>query len=188
MFQDKTSGKIQQFSSLLLHVDGGCEPKNPGGVTTAGWAIFESQSSYNPIVEHSAVVRDGGPLATNNYGEYKALCLALKWLKENRWHGDLHVKADSKLLIEQVSGRWKVNAEHLKALRTKIWQYLEEMKLNIINESNPLPQEGYKSCYLTWIKRDLNEYANNLCRLAYQDYCSGKTTLTELLESVQNWT
>lgn len=187
MFCNRLLGEITQFNKLLLFVDGGCEPKNPGGVATSGWAIFTPENSKEPIVEHSAVVRDGGPLATNNYGEYKALCLAFKWLVENKWQGEIIVRADSKLLIEQVAGRWKVNAPHLKPLRQKIYDYMKELNLSIITDSDPLPEEGCFACQLTWIKRDFNEYANNLCRQAYQDYQSGKITVTDLLESVQKW-
>lgn len=187
MFKNLTNGKINEYKKLLLHVDGGCEPKNPGGVTTSGWAIFSYEKLNEPIVEHSAVVQDGGPLATNNYGEYVALCLAMKWLCENKWQGELVVKADSKLLIEQVSGRWKINALHLKPLRKKIWDYLSQLNLTIINESNPFPEDGCYPCHLIWVKRDMNQYANDLCRRAYQEYVDEKITITSLLDSGQNW-
>jgi len=187
MFKDNTNGSITSFPQLLLFVDGGCEPKNPGGVATSGWVIFDSKNLTKPLVEHAAVVRDGGSLATNNYGEYKSLCLALKWLSENKWRGELTVKADSKLLVEQVSGRWKVNAPHLKSLRQKIWDYLTEIKLSIVDATNPLPADDFNPCHLIWVQRNLNEHANNLCRQAYQEYKNGKTNITELLESVQSW-
>src|SRR4051812_41121090 len=102
MFRDNTQGRIKDHASLLLHVDGGCEPKNPGGVATAGWALYNPKEPATPIVEEGRVVQDGGKLATNNTGEYSALWFALKWLHEQGWEGELTVKADSKLLVEQV--------------------------------------------------------------------------------------
>jgi ribonuclease HI len=175
---------IHEFKSLLLNVDGGCEPKNPGGVATAGWVFFNPKKSTTPLEEQSAVVRDGGPLATNNFGEYKALILALNFLAKNNWRGELTVKADSKLLIEQVAGRWKVKAEHLKPLRSKIWQLMDDLQLERVDEHNPIASEGRYPCHLIWIKRELNGYANDLCRKAYQDYRQGKISLETLLDGV----
>jgi ribonuclease HI len=159
---------IEKHTNLLLFVDGGCEPKNPGGVATSGWALFDPKNLKTSLVEQSAVAQDGGPLATNNYGEYNALLLALSWLAENKWSGELTIKADSKLLVEQISGRWKVKAEHLKPIRDQILSLMNQLNLEQINESSPLPDSQRNACQLIWISRDLNEYANQLCRDAYQ--------------------
>lgn len=72
--------KLPLPKSLLLHVDGGCQPKNPGGVVTAGWVIYDKETNET-LVEESKVIRDGGPEATNNFGEYSSLGLALTYLK-----------------------------------------------------------------------------------------------------------
>lgn len=174
MFKDRTDGKIKDYTNLLLHVDGGCEPKNPGGVATAGWVLYDPKRRDEPLVEEGTVVKDGGPLATNNYGEYCALCLALKWLVEQGWRGDLTIKADSQLLVEQVSGHWQVKAEHLKPLRQLIWDRLEALNLHRLGEDDPLPDEGKGSCQIVHVRRHLNEYANDLCRAAYKEYKQGK--------------
>lgn len=173
MVIDKTNGTIANWKSLTLYVDGGCEPKNPGGVATSGWAIFDSENQ-TLLVEQGTVVQDGGPKATNNYGEYTALILALNWLESQKWQGELNILADSKLLVEQVLGRWQVKALHLQPLRAKIWASLETLGLVIIDSYNPLPPEGKKACRLTWISRELNEYANNLCRAAYKLYVANR--------------
>lgn len=169
MIKDSTQGGICNFPYLLLHVDGGCEPKNPGGIATSGWVLYE-QDGGKPLVEQGAVVAEGGPLATNNYGEYRSLILALDFLLSAKWRGSLMVKADSKLLVEQVCGRWKVKAEHLKPLRAEIWKQLEELDLHVVTESDPLPSNGKKLCEIQWVARDFNQYANDLCRRAYSDY------------------
>lgn len=170
MLKDSTDGQIKTYPKLLLHVDGGCEPKNPGGVATSGWVLFDPKDTTKPLAEQGAVVQDGGPKATNNYGEYKALMLALDWLIKQGWRGELTVRADSKLLIEQVCGRWQVKAEHLKPLRAKIWDQLEQLDLHRITDSDPLPPEGKSGCHLAHVYREHNEYANDLCRAAYQEY------------------
>jgi ribonuclease HI len=179
MLLDKTNGSINRYKSLLLFVDGGCEPRNPGGAATSGWVLYDSKDTNSSLAEQGEVVIDGGPLATNNYGEYNALILALDWLVKQKWQGDLTIKADSKLLIEQVSGRWKVKAEHLKPLREKICNFLLALNLHRIDENNPeLPPCGKTPCHLMWIPRDSNQYANDLCRSAYVQYKSTSTNLT----------
>jgi ribonuclease HI len=170
MFRDHTNGGIKQYASLLLYVDGGCEPKNPGGVATAGWAIFDPKNPTMPLAEEGRVAEDGGKIATNNLGEYSALCFALRWLTQQGWRGELTVKTDSKLLVEQVNGRWKVKAEHLAVLCTKVWTYMDSLDLFRVTESEPLPPEGKFACYILWIPRELNEHANELCRLAYKEH------------------
>jgi ribonuclease HI len=128
MTQDKTFGKITEHKALLLCVDGGCEPKNPGGIATYGWVIYGKNKQI--LVEDCNVVLDGGPLATNNYAEYCALGFALKWLREQKWRGNLTVQGDSQLLIYQVTEKWKCKAKHLQPLRERIWQYLDDLKLD----------------------------------------------------------
>ncbi len=175
MIKDNTNSKICDYSSLLLHIDGGCEPKNPGGVTTSGWVFYDLNEPATPLAENGVVVQDGGPLATNNYGEYMALVLALEWLISQKWQGNLVIKADSKLVIEQVSGRWKVKADHLKPLKAKILKHLETLNLMITDDE--IADKYYRSllsdnyhCSLMWVARDFNAYANDLCRAAYVEY------------------
>lgn len=170
MITDKTNNRLNEIESLLLHVDGGCEPKNPGGVATAGWVLYEFHEPNNPIAEQFAVVSQGGNLSTNNYGEYSSLELALDFLIKNNWKGDLTIRADSKLLVEQVRGSWKCKAEHLKIKRDLIRVQLNKLGLQIITKDNPIADEGRKSCFLEWIPREINEYANDLCRKAYQHH------------------
>ncbi len=53
--------------------------------------------------------------ATNNVAEYRALLLALTRAEELNAH-DVELFSDSQLLVEQVNGRFRVKAEHLKPL------------------------------------------------------------------------
>jgi ribonuclease HI len=174
MFIDNTHGRIAEHPSLLLHVDGGCEPKNPGGVVTAGWVLYDTDKPGVALVEQGKVVRDGGPLATNNFGEYSSLGLALAFLVTHNWKGELTIKADSKLLVEQVNGRWKCKAEHLKGLRERVWTMLEDLSLQLVNEAEPLPPEGKTACHLVHVRRELNGRPDELCHLAYEEHLSSK--------------
>lgn len=176
MAKDFTEGNIQNHPHLTLFCDGGCEPKNPGGITTSAWVFYDDQGKI--VAQECRVVADGGDLATNNWGEYCALGFALRWLKDQGWRGDLTVKADSNLLVKQVLGEWRCKAEHLKKARNRIWELLEELDLEKVNEEesgrffgpdgelNPTQHP----CILMWIPREQNEVANELCRKAYRIY------------------
>jgi ribonuclease HI len=62
-------------------------------------------------------------VATNNEAEYQALIEGLKAVAE--WKPDrLEVYLDSKLVVEQVNGRWKVKEARLQALQTKAKELL----------------------------------------------------------------
>lgn len=157
---------------LVLHVDGGCEPKNPGGSATSGWVFYDAECPSTPVAEKGEVVMKGGPLATNNYGEYCALRSALRHLVADGWSaGHLVVKADSKLLVEQVSNRWKCNKEHLRTVRDDIHKLFVLLNLHLCDTDDPVAPINMGSVELVWIPRDQNGYANDLCREAYRQSC-----------------
>lgn len=47
-------------------------------------------------------------VATNNVAEYKGLVAGLKAARELFPDAKVHVRMDSKLVVEQMSGRWKI--------------------------------------------------------------------------------
>ncbi len=172
MFRDATEGKIKTYDSLVLHFDGGCEPVNPGGVVTAGWALFVDEWATEPLVSAAKFIQDGGDNATNNVGEYSSLCLALEWLAEQGWSGELVVKADSKLVVEQVNGRWKCKAPHLQELLEKVWYYFDQMNMCLVTEDAREPIGGMNPLLVIWVPREHNSHADSLCRVAYEEYQS----------------
>jgi len=61
--------------------------------------------------------------ATNNEAEYEALIEGLKAVSE--WKPDrLEILLDSKLVVEQVNGRWKVKEARLQSLLVKVKELL----------------------------------------------------------------
>ena len=57
-------------------------------------------------------------VATNNEAEYHALIEGLKAVSE--WKPDrLEIYLDSKLVVEQMNGRWKVKEARMQALQSK---------------------------------------------------------------------
>ncbi len=59
-----------------------------------------------------------GDSRTNNEAEYEALILALEKARELGATG-VFCRADSKLVVEQTLGRWKVKMPHLQPLRNR---------------------------------------------------------------------
>ena len=64
--------------------------------------------------------------ATNNVAEYRALLLGIGLAKE-LGADEVEFIADSKLIVEQVRGNWKVKQEHLRPLHTKVRDDLRDL-------------------------------------------------------------
>ena len=136
---------------LTIQFDGSCEPTNPGGVATAGWLILDGA---DVIASGSQFIRRGLG-ATNNLAEWSALGFALRWLVENGQGkaDELILQGDSKLVVEQIGGRWKCNVEHLQKLKARC--------LELLSQIAPV---SWKS---EWIPREQNSAADALSQQAY---------------------
>lgn len=64
--------------------------------------------------------------ATNNVAEYRALLLGIELARE-LGADEAEFIADSKLIVEQVRGNWKVKQEHLRPLHTKVRDDLRDL-------------------------------------------------------------
>lgn len=133
--KDFTNGKISDHKKLIGHFDGGCEPRNPGGVCSSAW-ILHNADNNEKLAGQGKIVRDGknnssDKLATNNFAEYCAFGLMLKFLVDNNWRGEIHIFSDSKLVVHQVTKDWKMKSETLKPLRQRIWDHLETLELEV---------------------------------------------------------
>ncbi|TLY13367.1 MAG: reverse transcriptase-like protein [Thaumarchaeota archaeon] len=76
------------------------EPRNPG-TGAYGYVVYDSSGK---IAEGNDVVGDN---VSNNYAEYSALVAALNELLRRGLTRDVTVKSDSKLLVNQMSGKWR---------------------------------------------------------------------------------
>jgi probable phosphoglycerate mutase len=92
---------------ILAYIDGGAR-KNPG---PAGYGVHIEDGTGNVVAE----LHGGLGIATNNVAEYNGLLAALKWAIENG-HRQVHIRADSELLVKQMRGEYKVKHEGLKPL------------------------------------------------------------------------
>lgn len=139
--------------NITIYFDGACEPINPGGTATAGWVIIGDGGEV--LTEDSRVVKRGAG-ATNNVAEYAALGFALRSLAESGTPVEtLTIHGDSMLVVNQITGNWKCNKEHLQKLRDRCKE--------LITELNP------SSLVVEWIPREQNEQADALSRKAYVD-------------------
>ncbi len=86
-------------------IDGLCEPVNPGGVATYGLVVYDR--NMVKVHEESKFVGKGDGMS-NNVAEYSGLVALLEYLIQNDVHGNISVKLDSKLVVEQMAGKWKV--------------------------------------------------------------------------------
>ncbi len=139
---------------VQMYFDGLCEPRNPGGVATYGLVIKK---------EGVTLFEDGGLAdakpwtaeASNNVAEYSAIIRGLEWLKEND-HLDsrISVLGDSKLIVNQLNGKFKVKALRLVELHHQAAKLMAE----------------FKKLKLGWVERSSNSEADLLSRIAYARY------------------
>ncbi len=93
-----------------LHTDGGARG-NPG---PAGIGVVLADEQGEVIAD----IAQGLGATTNNVAEYRALIAGLELALE-RGIAELDVYLDSKLVVSQVLGEWKIKDERLRALAAK---------------------------------------------------------------------
>ncbi|MGP8320099.1 MAG: ribonuclease HI family protein [Methanosarcinaceae archaeon] len=124
-----------------LNFDGSCD-KNPGGRMGFGWVfrlngqLIKGNDQKNP--------KSGN---TNNVAEYTALKKGLEHYIRQNGKGPLLVKGDSKLVINQMAGKWKISNMALRQLATQIRKFIDKHSLKVEYE---------------WIPREKNSVADNL--------------------------
>ena len=89
-------------------------------------------------------------IATNNFAEYTALIKMLVWLAKNFRGAPARVYLDSKLVVSQLNGEYKVKNANLKKL---------------VGEVKEL-EEGLASIIYNHIPRDQNKEADRLVNIA----------------------
>src|SRR5512132_4506657 len=94
---------------LMVEADGGARG-NPGPAAY-GAVVRDAETSQ-------VLAAEGLPIghATNNVAEYRGLIAGLEMARELDPSAALEVRMDSKLVIEQMAGRWKVKHADMKPL------------------------------------------------------------------------
>ncbi|MFI8104820.1 bifunctional RNase H/acid phosphatase [Streptomyces sp. NPDC086023] len=127
---------------LVVEADGGSRG-NPG---PAGYgAVVIDPVSGETLAERAEYIG----VATNNVAEYKGLIAGLTAVRELAPDASVTVRMDSKLVVEQMSGRWKIKHPDMKPLAAEAARIL------------PGAQVAYE-----WIPRERNKHADRLANEA----------------------
>jgi ribonuclease HI len=138
----------QAKESYLAWFDGACEPFNPGGTATFG-AIIKDRDGTVLSKEHTMVGR--GKAMSNNVAEYAGVRQILKYLA-SRPPGRVTIHGDSNLVINQLSGRWRITKGLYLSIATETKQLLAYLR-----------GLGWQINF-RWIPREQNEECDALSR------------------------
>jgi probable phosphoglycerate mutase len=130
---------------LVIEADGGSRG-NPG---PAGYgALVRDAESGEVLAERSEAIG----IATNNVAEYQGLIAGLRAALElgGQESSDIEVRMDSKLVVEQMSGRWKIKHPSMQPLAQEARELAAELG----------------AVRYTWIPRARNADADRLANLA----------------------
>ena len=128
---------------LLVEADGGSRG-NPG---PAGYgAVVRDAVTGEVLAELSEAIGH----ATNNVAEYSGLLAGLRAAAKLAPGADIEVRMDSKLVVEQMSGRWKIKHPDLRPLAAQAGQ-----------AARALGRVTY-----TWVPRERNTHADRLANQA----------------------
>lgn len=135
---------------IEVWIDGSCYPVNPRGTACIGYVIKKKGLT---LAKGSKIIGKGQGM-TNNVAEYNALIAVLEEIRKRALYTEeIIIKSDSKLLVNQMNGNWKVKSHLLY----------------------PLYREAKKRAYnynikFKWIPREQNEEADEMSRIAFTTY------------------
>ncbi|WP_405643475.1 bifunctional RNase H/acid phosphatase [Streptomyces sp. NBC_00019] len=127
---------------FIVEADGGSRG-NPG---PAGYgSVVIDAATGETLAERAEYIG----VATNNVAEYRGLVAGLRAAHELDPAASVHVRMDSKLVVEQMSGRWKIKHPDMKPLAMEAGRVY------------PADQVTYE-----WIPRERNKHADRLANEA----------------------
>ncbi|MDX2828084.1 reverse transcriptase-like protein, partial [Streptomyces ipomoeae] len=127
---------------FIVEADGGSRG-NPG---PAGYgSVVRDAATGETLAEAAEYIG----VATNNVAEYRGLIAGLKAARALDPTATVRVRMDSKLVVEQMSGRWKIKHPDMKPLAAEAARIL------------PPDHVTYE-----WIPRDQNKHADRLANEA----------------------
>ncbi|MGD8201866.1 histidine phosphatase family protein [Ornithinimicrobium sp. W1679] len=146
--------------ALVVEADGGSRG-NPG---VAGYGALVKDARTGELLAERAV-----PLgrASNNVAEYSGLVAGLQAVLDLGLATDaaVEVRMDSKLVVEQMCGRWKIKHEDMRRLALQARQLVDQV------------QAAGGTVRFTWIPRERNGAADALSNVAMD----GRTVHRDLL-------
>jgi ribonuclease H / adenosylcobalamin/alpha-ribazole phosphatase len=145
---------VAEHKRVVIEADGGSRG-NPG--PAAYGAVLKDADTGEVIAEDAATIGT----ASNNVAEYSGLIAGLRLAEEFAPDADIEVRMDSKLVVEQMSGRWKIKHASMRPLAM---------------EANRLAPFG--TTY-TWMPREQNKHADRLANEALDGLRDGVTIPAE---------
>jgi broad specificity phosphatase PhoE/ribonuclease HI len=127
---------------LVVEADGGSRG-NPG--PAAYGAVVRDAATGKVLAERAEHIGR----ATNNVAEYRGLIAGLEAAREIDADATVEARLDSKLVVEQMSGRWQIKHPDMKPLAMRAKRVL------------PPEQVSF-----TWVPREKNKAADRLANLA----------------------
>lgn len=125
-----------------IHADGASRG-NPG--PAAGGAVALETESGRLALELAVLVG----VASNNVAEYRGMIAAVRAVREHLDPSAVTIKMDSKLVVEQMSGRWKVKHPDMRDLVKEAWSVIDTLPVEFL-----------------WIPREDNHLADRMGNLA----------------------
>ncbi len=141
---------MNQPRAVLIEADGGSRG-NPG--RAAYGAVLKDADTGEVIAEDGTTIG----VASNNVAEYRGLIAGLTMAADLAPDAEIEVRMDSKLVVEQMSGNWKIKHVDMKPLAL---------------EANRLAPFG--TTY-TWVPREQNKHADRLANEALDGKRTGVT-------------
>jgi ribonuclease HI len=165
-----------QTQKIEVYFDGLCQPYNPGGI--ACYAFVIKKYGYNNDDEtcvgqtiYSQYGLAAEPFtndASNNVAEYMGIIKALERLllllpQLNGDNNKIIVRGDSKLVVYQIKGKYKVKALRIVPLHQTVMSLISKFK--VLN--------------IEWVPREQNRDADRLSNKAYQELLENNPALRE---------
>jgi ribonuclease HI len=135
---------------IEVYFDGLCQPINPGGISCYAFIV----KSDGRIVhsDYGVAAKPFSEESTNNVAEYTALAKALQWLLANNFNSKkVEIKSDSQLVVNQLTGDYKVKARRILPLFKQVL----------------FLKTKFQDIQIKWIPRDKNREADSLTNKAY---------------------
>jgi probable phosphoglycerate mutase len=148
---------------VVIEADGASRG-NPG--RAAYGAVVKDADTGRVLAEDGTTIG----VASNNVAEYRGLIAGLTMAQSLAPDADLEVRMDSKLVVEQMSGNWRIKHPDMKPLAL---------------EANRLATARSGSTSYTWVAREQNKHADRLANEALDGARSGVTFHTDALEPEQ---
>lgn len=137
---------------ILIEADGGSRG-NPGPAGSG--TRISNFDSGELLAEICQFIGE----ATNNVAEYRALVAGLEWVAVTHPEADVLVRMDSKLVIEQMAGRWKIKHPDMRDLAIEANRFASVLNVTF-----------------QWVPREENAAADELANWAMDNRTDRLTT------------